>query len=546
MLTNARLVILIVLFAVVVAAFATFALLPRRYQIREQLTGMDVFWHEDEAFVFVDHHAMVRSTNAALERLPQSGWWASLATISADWRGLGQTTSAYRLSGGVLDRYDLPNTVMAPSWDLEDGRLVARARIPAEEGQGFRWTGNGFGRLPAGATAAMPSPGARTLQSDDQDEDEDQARGFGPIPTEARERLKNAGWHFKHLSGYEGIRGPVVLPIALCSGTSTLSLRSEERAEFLLPFTTTLELAGDRLSPHAQILFQDAGWKEIPRADFEARSAGAVRPSSFPTSMLVLLVLWLGVLVLKVSGVAGGFLPFLGLRRRLVKSVATTMSFPSAIPEQFPRLDRPRLEAFSRDLEGLGFAKLLDTAPVADSPTHPPSFCRIYAHRRQACFGVIMQSFPAIGRPIDLRCMLNGYLDDGWSVGASNGQPLAASAFVRRPRAIGVSLPEAPPAELLARFLQFRDRVCADLGLRPITDTSLETYIRRTLESLAEIREAMKKRSLAVGLGQYYSRKLGLRRQKSQLVWLGDYPKSAEERKAAGLGPGFSGATMFE
>jgi hypothetical protein len=544
MLTKARLIVLVVLFAVVVAAFTTYALLPRRYQIREQLTGIDVFWHEDEAFVFVDHHAMGRSTNAVLERLPQSGWWGSMATISADWRGFGQTTSAYRLGGSALDRYELPNTVMAPSWDLEEGRLVARARIPAAEGQGFRWTGSGFVRLPARETAPMASAGARTLQADDQDEDEDQARGFGPVPAEARERLKNAGWHFKHLSGYEGVRGPVALPIALRAGTCSLSLRSEKRAEGMFPFMTAVELAGERLSPHAQVLFQDAGWKEIPRGDFEARSAGTVGSSSFPTSMLLLLVVWLGFLVLKVGGVAS-FLPFVGLRRRLVKSVATTMSFPPAIPEQFPRLDRPKLEAFSRDLEGLGFEKLLDTAPVADSPTYPPSFCRIYAHRRQACFGVIMQSFPAIGGPIDLRCMLNGYLDDGWSVGAGNGKPLAASAFVRLPRAIGVSLPGAPPAELLARVLQFRDRVCADLGLRPITDTSLESYIRRTLENLAEIREAMKKRSMAVGLGQYYSRMLGLQR-KAQLVWLGDYPKIAEERKAAGLGPGFSGSAMFE
>ena len=144
-----------------------------------------------------------------------------------------------------------------------------------------------------------------------------------------------------------------------------------------------------------------------------------------------------------------------------------------------------------------------------------------------------MQSFPAIGGPIGLRCMLNGYLEDGWSVGVSNGQPLAASAFVRRSRAIGISQPAAAPTELLPRFLQFRDQVCADLGLRPIADTSLATYIRRTLESLAEIREAMDRKSLVMGLGQYYARALGLQRRRSQLVWLGDYPRIAEERRAA-------------
>jgi hypothetical protein len=88
--------------------------------------------------------------------------------------------------------------------------------------------------------------------------------------------------------------------------------------------------------------------------------------------------------------------------------------------------------------------------------------------------------------------------------------------------------------------------VCADLGLRPIADTSLAAYIRRTLEALVEIREAMNRRSLAAGLGQYYARTLGLQSRKSQQVWLGDYPKIAEERRAAGLGAGFRGAAFLE
>jgi hypothetical protein len=99
------------------------------------------------------------------------------------------------------------------------------------QGQGFRWTGNGFARLPAGATTPMASPGARTLQADDQGEAEEQARSVGPVPPEGRERLKAAGWHFKHLSGYEGIQGPVALPIALRSQSCTLLLRSQKRAE---------------------------------------------------------------------------------------------------------------------------------------------------------------------------------------------------------------------------------------------------------------------------------------------------------------------------
>jgi hypothetical protein len=41
------------------------------------------------------------------------------------------------------------------------------------------------------------------------------------------------------------------------------------------------------------------------------------------------------------------------------------------------KLRLPRLESYSRDLDGLGFEK----------------FSPIYAHRRRVCFGVVMQPF---------------------------------------------------------------------------------------------------------------------------------------------------------
>jgi hypothetical protein len=88
--------------------------------------------------------------------------------------------------------------------------------------------------------------------------------------------------------------------------------------------------------------------------------------------------------------------------------------------------------------------------------------------------------------------------------------------------------------------------VCADLGLRPIADTSLAEYIRQTQGTLVEIAAAMKRKNIAVGLGQYYSRQLRLASKRSQNVWLGDYPKVAEERRVAGLGPGFTGADLYE
>lgn len=538
---------LVLLSLALAAAFAgLWLLLPRRCESREQLVGVVAFWHADEAFVFVDRFAMGRRTNALLERLPASGWWPLVTTPWRDWRQLGGARTAYRIAGDRVERHELDGTALSLDWDLEDGGLVARGRFAADEGAGFHWTGREFTRRPPGRTAPSPAAGGPILEAEDAQDEAAEIGGYHFVPRPARERLRSAGWSFRRLLGHEGASGPATLPIPLASGDVALVLRATRGEDPLIPFASTVQLNGDRLSPPSRVLFADAGWREIPRAEFEARSKGGVPSSSVMPFLLFLLLLWLGLSALKTATVWGWLLTLFGLKRRLLRSVATTMSFPPAIPEQFPQLDRPRLDAFSRELEALGFEKLLDAAPVADSPTHAPTFCRIYAQRRHGCYGVILQPFPAVGGPIELRCMLNAWLDDGWSLGVASGKPLPAAALVRRPRSIGAHFPEASAPELLHRLLRFREQVCRDLGLRAHTDTSLENYIKLTLESLAEIRAALQKRNIAASLGQYYSRTTGLTSAKSQLVWLGDYPKLAEQRKAAGLGPGFSGSAVVE
>lgn len=521
-------------------------LLPRHYEAREQLAGVVVFWHDDEAFVFVDRYEVARGVHVLAERLPRSGDWAVLAALLSDWRGLGSLSTAYRVNGGTLERHALANAVTQPAWDLENGTLVARSGLGVAGGRGFRWTGAGFERLPLAEDAPGPRPGPRTLESDDVEHLADAAEAPALVAGEARARFLAAGWHWKRLNGYEGIHAPTALPVALASGRCTLTLRSERRDDPLLPIATRLELTGERLAPGAHVLFADAGWRGITRAELEAKDPGRGRGSWLSGAWLVVLVLAsILAVLLKAGGLLGALFPFLGLRKRLVGGVGTTMSFPPALPEQFPKLDRARLDAWSAELERLGFERLLDTSPVADTPRQAPSFCRIYAHRRHGSFGLLMQSFPALGERVDLRCMLNGYLDDGWSVGASNGRPLAASHLVRRPRAIGFSRPGEPVEALFARFLRFREQVCRDLGVGRQADTSLEAYVRRTLESLAEIRAALAQRSLALGVGRYWARRLGARGA-SDLVWLGDYPNLAEEKRAAGLGPGFSGTAVLD
>jgi hypothetical protein len=56
------------------------------------------------------------------------------------------------------------------------------------------------------------------------------------------------------------------------------------------------------------------------------------------------------------------------------------------------------------------------------------------------------------------------------------------------------------------------------------------------------MRAAVREKSFFTGVPQFYYRKLGLMKEKPEYVWLGDYPKLAEQRKQTyGLAP--SGVT---
>src|SRR3974377_696939 len=96
---------------------------------------------------------------------------------------------------------------------------------------------------------------------------------------------------------------------------------------------------------------------------------------------------------------------------------------------------------------------------------------------------------------------------------------------------MGVGMPEATASELLQAFLKMRDQVCLDLGIRPLNDDTLEGFIAKMQRSVAEMREAVQQKSFVKGLPEVYLRKFSLLKTKPEYVWLGDYPKEAEQRK---------------
>jgi hypothetical protein len=215
----------------------------------------------------------------------------------------------------------------------------------------------------------------------------------------------------------------------------------------------------------------------------------------------------------------------------VLKNMPTQYSFPPATPAQFPLLDLAALDRHTREFEGMGFTRVLDFSLVSDSATNPPSFCRLFAHSRHHCFGEVSQIFPRGKTPVPLKGSITSCLQDGWMMSFSTHKPQAASSLLRRRKAIGVCMPDSSLPELLQEFLKMRDRVCLDLGIQTVNDDTLQAYIARVQRSAAEMREAVQAKSFVKGVPEVYLRKFSLRKTKPEYIWLGDYPKEAEQRK---------------
>ena len=219
------------------------------------------------------------------------------------------------------------------------------------------------------------------------------------------------------------------------------------------------------------------------------------------------------------------------VKKKVLKNMATAYTLPPAAPAQFPLLDTAELDRYTKEFEAMGFTQLMDFSLVADRGNLPPSFCRLMANTRSHCFGEISQLFPRGKSPMPLKCSIQSRLEDGWTISFSDRKPLATGSLVRRKKGIGVCMTDATIRDLLQAFLKLRDQVCMELGIAPLADDSIEAYSSHLQRTLADIREAVQQKSFALGLPQVYVRKLTMVKTKPEYVWLGDYPKEAEQRK---------------
>lgn len=504
--------------------------LPKRYQVHQSLAQATLFWNNQEAFLFLDTITAGRAQNALQREIIRTRYGAVLGLSGMEF---GRELKAFHLlASGTLELPEVPKDATAlGSWELVEGKLELTTYGNGYKKQSrIRWDGKEFVTV----QTDPPDPAKRTTLKPETEDDEEPTSS---LVKDQRAAFKAAGWHRKTLTGYEGATGEATLNLDLGDSKFQLTVEStqprkepDQEADFLSGGATRLQLSGNSL-PAATTLWEQSGWQEVGKAEYDRR----VPPNPRQVSLSNKFWLWLAILVALVSWKVWAWIQvifsFATVKKRVIKNMATTMSFPAASAAQFPRLDIAELERYTREFESMGFTRLIDTSPTSDSPNNPSLFCRLMVHTGHHCYGEISQIFPRGKAPMEMRCAISSHLQNGWSMAFSNRKPLAASSMIRRPKALGISMPDASSAELLQSLLTLRQQVCLDLGVAPLTEDSLESFIAKAQQSIADMRIAVKERNFATALPQYYYRKVALAKTKPEYVWLGEYPKEAEQRK---------------
>ena len=537
--TSKKAISLLVFLVLAGGAMGIYTLLPKRYSVGDRLAQTDVFWNDHEAFLFLNTNTTGQAANFLEDRLRTTRYGYPAFFLGGNPQFFEQNLVAYRLlPSGELKSVSLPpESATFGTWTLEGRKLqLTPFAMGQNERNGFQWDGNKF-VLVSPERKSQTQTGADSRLSPDDEEDEDSGQ-TGFLTPAARKAFKAAHWHYKQLGGFASNGSQATLAVELGKAAFELTIinfprPTEGTARFdLLTFgTKSIALSKGGQTQSNQVLWSQSGWQTISKSEFQQRALRSGHAVRAPFAMWGWLALFLLVTFWRLGSWGHLLLSLVGTKRRVLNSMATAYSFPPATPSQFPLLDKAALDRYSQEFESMGFVRLLDFSLVSNAPNPIPSFCRLFAHTRQHCFGEVSQLFPRGKSPMALKCSIQSSLENGWSLGFSDRKPQAAGSLIRRKKALGICMPEATPSELLHSFLQMREQVCQDLGISPMKDDSLDAYIAKTQQAVTDMRDAVRQKNFATAVSHVYYRKFSLLKTKEEYTWLGDYPKEAERRK---------------
>ena len=476
-LSHKKIIVGLALLSLIASVIAGYSAIPKRYSLGEHLVQTSIFWTDKEAFFFLTVNTMGQTDNFVLDKLGKAryNYWAYL--LGSGPRFMDTRIVAYRLlPSGELQQPPLPvQTASYGEWALQGGQVQY---LPTSGGinqhTGFRWNGEKFVPVPPQLNAQMSDDA--TPNSDD-DEEDGASAGF--LTPAARKAFKAAGWHYKHLTGYETKTTQATLPISLGKNSFDLTITKlirpktdEVRFDPMAGGVKSLEISRNGPQSSTQALWNLRGMQTVSKRDFEERIQRSGQPVRAPYMVWIWVVVFILFTLLKLSGWGYLLVNLLGVKRRVLKNMPTSYSFPPTTPSQFPRLDTAELERYTREFESLGFVRLLDFSLVSHAAKQIPNFCRLFAHTGNHCFAEVSQPFPQGKAPMPVKCSIQSCLQNDWTLAFSDRKPQAASSLLRRKRALGVCMPGSTISELLQAFLQMRDQMCTDLGISYLKDDS--------------------------------------------------------------------------
>lgn len=190
-----------------------------------------------------------------------------------------------------------------------------------------------------------------------------------------------------------------------------------------------------------------------------------------------------------------GLYSILSLKSTILGAMPEDLDFRQARPGDFPDLDTAKLAKWTRAFLDLGFQRLMDYTMDCEIDLGNQGFARLLHHPEQHCYAEINQAFTAGGDAIPMRCMVVGFLDDGWTVLVTNRTPGKENYLLRRPRAVWRSLPDETPEMLLQELLRLRKKMARDLDIGVDRDGSADHYFDEEKAAARERKEVIRGRS---------------------------------------------------
>jgi hypothetical protein len=167
-------------------------------------------------------------------------------------------------------------------------------------------------------------------------------------------------------------------------------------------------------------------------------------------------------------------------------AVLSTKEHVSTSVREWPQIDHQKLEAYTEELEALGFKKLIDFK--YENEEH---MTRLFSKPDQSCFAEVAQ---LKNQPMGLN-ILTAW-DEGWTLNVNNididpKTEGVGRVFLRRPGDISKNMPNASAKQMYTKFISMRDRVNSRMQIQPKRIKASKDYF-----AIIETRKAAQRKAL--------------------------------------------------